>query len=199
MELGENGEEWARLMGVDLLDAGTPFTFTGIRSGLKCRLLLYGNPFLAWKNHRKELCGPTGDKALSIFERGIVFAPDAAYRGVSDFAKAAVQFVRHAEEAHIAYAAETPGAAAAALVPCRQIFDNLLKIARGNEIRFGGSLADAERCIAAREHVEKVMRRIKMYGDGSLGYLPSFEMITHPNFMPHDQGAWWLINSWARE
>ena len=51
----------------------------------------------------------------------------------------------------------------------------------------------------AREHIERVMRRIKQYGDESLGYLPSFETITHPNFMPYDQGNWWLINTWARE
>ncbi len=196
---GENYEEWARLMGVDLLNAGGSFQFTGIRSGLKCRLLLYGNPFLAWLHHSDELCGPTGDAALSIFERGIVFAPDASSRGASDFGKAAVLFVRFAEEAHRAYAQRQPGAAATALMPCRQIFENLLKIARSNHLRIGGSLADIERCLIAREHVERVMRRIKTYGDGSLGYLPSFEMITHPNFVPHDQGAWWKINSWARD
>ena len=36
-------------------------------------------------------------------------------------------------------------------------------------------------------------------GDGVLGYLPSFEHLTHPKFVPHDQGAWWLINRWAHE
>ncbi len=196
---GETYEEWARLMGVELLDAGGPFTFGGIRSGLKCRMLLYSNPFLVWLNHREELCGPIGDAALSIFERGITFAPDASARGVSDFAKSVVQFVRFAEEAHQAYAAGNPATAATALNPCRQIFENLTKIARSNHLRIGGSLADIERCLVAKEHIERVMRRIKLYGDGSLGYTPSFEMITHPNFMPHDQGAWWMINSWARE
>jgi hypothetical protein len=43
------------------------------------------------------------------------------------------------------------------------------------------------------------MRRLKEYGDGSLGYLPAFEIITHPKFMPHDQASWWLINTWANE
>jgi hypothetical protein len=66
-------------------------------------------------------------------------------------------------------------------------------------LNIGGSLADIERCRIAREHVERVIRRIKEYGDGSLGYLPAFEHITHPKFMPHDQGCWWLINKWANE
>jgi len=196
---GETYEEWARLMGVELLDSGGPFEFGGIRSGIKCRLLLYSNPFLLWLRHREELCGTAGDKALSIFERGVAFAPDASARGVSDFGKSAVQFVRFTEAAHQAYAAGQSAAAATALSPCRQIFENLLKIARSNNMRIGGSLADIERCIVAREHVERVMRRIKQYGDGSLGYVPSFEMITHPSFVPHDQAGWWLINTWARE
>jgi len=196
---GETSEEWARLMGVELQDAGGPFEFGGIRSGIKCRMLLYANPFLLWLHHREALCGPIGDKALSIFERGVAFAPDASTRGVSDFGKAAVQFVRFAEVAHQAYAKGNSAIAATSLVPCRQIFDNLSKIARSNNLRIGGSLADIERCQVAKEHIERVMRRIKQYGDGSLGYLPSFEMITHPTFMPHDQAAWWMINGWARE
>jgi hypothetical protein len=77
--------------------------------------------------------------------------------------------------------------------------DDLARIAKGNLIRFGGSPADIERTIVAKEHVERAMRRIKAYGDGSLGYLPSFETIVHPKFVPHDQGNWWLINRWANE
>jgi len=195
----ETYEEWARLMGVELQNAGGLFEFGGIRSGLKCRLLLYSNPFLAWMHHHDELCGEIGKAALNICERAIVFAPDASARGVSDFAKSAIQFVQYAEEAHRAYAKGEPGAAVTALSPCRQIFDNLSKIAQSNHLRVGGSLADVERCIVAKQHVERVMSRIKQYGDGSLGYLPSFEMITHPCFVPHDQAAWWLINDWAKE
>ncbi len=195
---GETAEKWARLMGIDLLDAGPPFEFGGIRSGIKCRMLLYSNPFLLWLRHR-ELCGPAGDRALAIFEQAVAVAPDASMRGVADFAKSAIQFVRFAEEAHQAYRAGNSATAATALHPCRQIFENLVKIARSNNLRCGGSLADIERCQTAKEHVERVMRRIREYGDGSLGYRPSFEMITHPQFVPHDQAAWWLINSWARE
>ncbi|MDR3690300.1 MAG: family 20 glycosylhydrolase [Fimbriimonas sp.] len=196
---GENYEEWARLMGIELQNAGGPFTFGGIRSGLKCRLLLYNNPFLAWLHHHKDLCGEPGQKAWAICERASIFAPDASARGVTDFAKSAIEFVQHAERAHQAYARREPGAAVAALTPCRQILENLHKIALSNTLRVGGSLADQERCVIAKHHVERVMSRIKQYGDGSLGYLPSFETITHPNFVPHDQAAWWMINGWARE
>jgi hypothetical protein len=196
---GERQEEWARLMGIELQDAGGIFAFTGIRSSMKCRLLLYSNPFLFWRYHAEELCGQVGDHALEILERAICVAPDAAYRGVSEFVRLAIEFARYAEDSHRLYAAGIPGEAAAALMPCRQIFENLAKIAKATHFKIGGSLADIERCYAAQRHVELVMRRINDYGDGSLGYLPSFETLTHPKFIPHDQGNWWLINDWANE
>ena len=196
---GEDAEEWARLMGIELLDAGGVFAWGGIRSSLKCRLLLYSNPFLAWLHHRDEMTGETGRKAMNIAERAVVFATNASYRGVTDFAKSAILFIQFAEQAHKEYANDRPGAAIAALTPCRQVFDNLSKIAQSNHLRIGGSLADQQRCIIAKHHVERVITRIKQYGDGSLGYLPSFEMITHPSFVPYDQAGWWLINDWAKE
>jgi hypothetical protein len=192
-------EEWARLMGVELQTVGGTFAFGGIRSSLKVRLLLYSNPFLAWLYHADELSGEVGTKALDIFERAIAVGPDPSYRGVAQFGKSAVQFVQFAEKAHLAYAKGSPGEAITHLSPCRQIFDDLSKVARSTNLRVGGSLADIERCRVAKEHVERVIRRIKEFGDGSLGYLPSFETITHPKFMPHDQANWWLINRWANE
>ena len=199
LKAGERNEEWARLMGVEMLEAGGTFAFTGIRSSLKARLLLYGNPFLLWLRDREALLGEPGDKALAIAERAIAFAPDAGHRGVSEFVKIAIQTVRFMQESATAYAAGRPGEAAAALAPIRLAFDDLARIAKATHLRIGGSLADVERCAVAKEHVERVMRRIKGYGDGSLGYLPSYETICHPKFMPHDQANWWLINDWANE
>lgn len=195
----EYGGDWARLMGIELNALGGPFAYTGIRSGLKCRLLLYSNPFLAWMHHGEALCGEIGTKAMVLADHATQVAPDANYRAVAQFVRKAVEFVRYAEQARQAYAQGLPGVSVASLAPCRQIFEDLEKIALANHINCGGSLADIHRCRRAREHVETVIRRIKEFGDGSLGYLPAFEIITHPKFMPHDQGSWWLINSWANE
>jgi hypothetical protein len=199
LKLSETHEEWARLMGVELQEAGGQFAFGGIRSAMKCRLLLYSNPFLLWLHHREELGGPAGEKALEVAERALMMAPDASYRGPAQFLKSAVQFVRFVETSHQAYAAGRPGEALTALSPARQVFDDLGKVAVAAHINIGGSLADVERCRMAKEHVERVMRRVKEYGDGSLGYLPSYEYLSHPKFVPHDQAAWWLINRWANE
>lgn len=191
--------EWARLMGVELQNVGGTFAFSQIRSSLKVRLLLNSNPFLAWLHHQEELTGEIGDRALAILDHAISIAPDNATRGVSEFVRGGIEFVRYVDQARQAYAQELPGVAVASLMPCRQIFENMEKTARATNLNSGGSLADIQRCKVAKEHVEKVILRIKEFGDGHLGYLPAFEILTHPKFMPHDQACWWLINKWANE
>jgi hypothetical protein len=186
-------------MGVELQKLGGSFACSGIRSSLKVRLLLQANPFLAWLHHHEEFTSEFGDRALTILEEAIGSAPNPAYRGVSEFVKAGIEFVRFADQARQAYANQLPGVAASSLAPCRQIFENLEKIAMAAHLNIGGSLADVHRCRIAKEHVERVIKRVKEFGDGQLGYLPAFEHLTHPSFVPHDQGAWWLINRWAIE
>jgi len=191
--------EWARLMGCELQSAGGTFAFGGIRSSIKVRLLLNANPFLCWMHHQEELTGEVGDKALAILDHALAMGEDSSTRGVAEFGKLAIQFVRYVDQARQAYAQGLPGVAVASLTPCRQIFDQLEKIATATNLNVGGSLADIERCKIAREHVDRVIRRIRDYGDGALGYLPAFEYLCHPKFVPHDQAAWWLINKWANE
>ncbi|HJP83875.1 MAG TPA: family 20 glycosylhydrolase [Fimbriimonadaceae bacterium] len=198
-EVSDDYGEWAKIMSDELALLGGMFGPGRIRSSLKCRLLLYSNPFLCWLYHHEELCGETGDKALALLARATEIAPNASARGVSEFGRLSIEFVRYADQARQAYAQALPGVAVSSLTPCRQIFESLEKIARANHLNAGGSLADIKRCRAAKEHVERVMLRIKEFGDGSLGYLPAFEIITHPKFMPHDQASWWLINRWANE
>ncbi|MBL1151894.1 MAG: hypothetical protein HND43_04065, partial [Armatimonadetes bacterium] len=118
---------------------------------------------------------------------------------VAEFVRLAIEFVRSAELARRAYAAGRVGDCLKRLADCRAVFDPMERIATRTHARIGGSLADIERCRIAREKVETVMRRVKQYGDGSLGYLPAFEVLTHPRFVPHDQACWWLINSWGAE
>ncbi len=192
----ERYEEWARLMGVELATLGGTFTPGKIRSSLKVRLLLNSNPFLAWLHHEDEF---DDGMALDLFDRALAVAPSPACRVSSAFGKGAVEFIRFANLARQEYSQGNPGKAATALAPTRQVFDELEKFARVNHEVYGSSLADVYRCRAAKEHVERVMTRIKQFGDGSLGYLPAFEHLTHHKFVPHDQAAWWLINRWANE
>lgn len=190
---------WAMKLGIELERLGGVFGLSRLRSSLKVRLLLQANPFLAWLHHGDELFGERGNQALTILEQALQDAPNESAKGITRFARGAIEFVRLAELAHQAYGAGYPEKAIAFLTSTRPIFDDLEGIARRTHVRIGGSLADRERCLIARRHVEVVINRIRHYGDGSLGYLPSFEQITHPKFTPHDQGAWWLINKFAHE
>lgn len=191
--------EWARLMGVELESLGGMFGFSGHRHKLKSRVLMYNNPFLAWMHHAEELCGPIGDKALQTVEIANHVAPTEAEKGVCIAVRGMVEFVRIAEEARLLYAAGEPEAAIGKLTATRTTFDTMMRVARRSHERIGGSLADAERCRLAIRQVDEVIVRLRNYGRGQLGYLPAWEVLTHPNFVPHDQGCWWLVNKWGRE
>ncbi len=191
--------EWAQLVGVELPLLGKAFAYSKIRSGLKCRLLLYSNPFLAWMHHGEELSGEVGDQSLELLEKALQAAPSEAEKGVTLFLRGAVEFVRMAEQARLEYRDYRPDAAIGKLAPTRYLFETLERVAERSVSRIGGSMADIERCKAARRWVEVVINRIRNYGRGELGYLPAFEVITNPRFMPHDQASWWLINKWANQ
>ncbi|MEX2244976.1 MAG: family 20 glycosylhydrolase [Fimbriimonadaceae bacterium] len=191
--------EWAHLMGVDLNEVGGVFSFSGHRNKLKSRVLLYANPFLAWMHHGEELSGGGGDAALSIVERAEFVAPGEAEKGVCTAVRGMVEFVRLASDAAAAYADGRPEEAIAKLTATRTVFDLLARAAKRTHERTGGSLADIERCKRAARHVDDVIVRLRDFGRGELGYLPAWEVLTHPTFVPHDQACWWLVNKWGRE
>lgn len=192
-------DHWAKLMGQDLNQLGGVFAYDGHRSRLKSRLLLYGNPFLAWKHHGEELAGEVGLKALDLCEKAINATQDEGQKGVAMFVRGAVEFVRMAEASRRWYEQKEPERAIKALAPSRHLFETLESLARRTHVRIGGSLADIERCKVAKLHVETVILRIQKYGRGELGYLPSFDVLSHTRFMPHDQACWWGVNKWGDE
>ncbi|MGE0001490.1 MAG: family 20 glycosylhydrolase [Fimbriimonadaceae bacterium] len=193
---GESSD-WAREMGVFLNHAAGPFSFDGHRSRLKCRLLLFGNPFLLWRHHAGELCGEPGKRALESLERAKAAAVTPEQAGVVSFVRAAIEFVRVTEVARTEYRAGNTEQCVSALAILRRLFDDLAALARHNALEAGGSMADVERCVAAKRHVETVILRVRAYGQRELGYLPAFEVLTDPRFVPHDQACWWIVNRWG--
>lgn len=190
---------WAELMSPKLEEFGGVFASGRIRNSLKTRVLLMANPFLAWVHHGEELRGDHGKSVLAHLDQALFYATTEAERGVTLWVRAAVEWVRLADDAAAEYAAGSPERAIAKLTLTRQLFDDLAKVARRTNVRIGGSLADIERCRIAREHVETAIKRLRQYGAGQLGYRPAFEVLTHPRFCPHDQASWWLINKWANQ
>ncbi|MCB0824955.1 MAG: family 20 glycosylhydrolase [Armatimonadetes bacterium] len=196
----ESGQRtWANIMGVELEKIGGVFKYSKLRNPLKARFLLYSNPFLCWMHHHEQLAGPQGEEAIALCEKALHYAPTDAEKNATIFVRSAIEFVRMADDARKLYAAGDADAAIGKLAPMRYLFENLEKAAKANYDRIGGSMADVYRCRTAKLHVETVIRRIRDYGRRELGYLPAFEVITNPRFMPHDQGCWWLVNKWANE
>lgn len=189
--------EFAELMGIELNSLGGQFSFDGHRNRLKCRLLAYGNPFLAWKHHGEELAGEAGDKALELSQRAIDCSTGEEFKGVAIFVRTSVEIVRMMEAAKRWYAEGEPDKAVRALSPIRHAFDTLETVARRTRARIGGSLADIERCGLAKRHVETVIHRIRQYGRGELGYVPSFDTLVQTVFVPYDQGCWHRVNKWG--
>jgi hypothetical protein len=195
---GESAE-WARLMGVELERLGGVFGFSGHRNKLKSRALLYNNPFLASHHHGEELSGKAGDGALRILDHAGLAASGEAEKGVVTAVRGLVEFVRLAHEASLRYAEGEAEDAIGRLTATRTVFDLVRRAAVRTHQRTGGSLADIERCRLAVRHVDEVIVRVRSFGRRQLGYLPAWDVITHPNFVAHDQACWWLVNKWGRE
>lgn len=189
--------DWAETVGVELEQMGGAWASSGHRHKLKVRLLLMANPFLAWLHHRDEVQNGRGKELLAIIEKSIAQAPNEATKNVSLALRAIVEALIMMEAAHHHYARKEPDAAISKLAPMRYLFETLAKLAKQNHQRIGGSLADIERCNIAKRHMEVCIQRIRDYGNGELGHLPAFEVLTHHRFTPHDQACWWLVNKWG--
>lgn len=193
----ESYDYWAKKMDEDLQKIAPVFELTFHRSKLRSHLLLYSNPFQAWYHLGEALNDAVCEKVYALMDQASQVAPNPACRRVSESVRKMVEAVQHMNKSYEAYRNRKPGEAASALAPIRQIFEDLERIANATHLTIGGSIVDIERCKVAKKMVETVMLRIKHYGDGSLGYLPSYESIIQPQFIPHDQANWWLQNDWG--
>ncbi|MFX8903236.1 hypothetical protein ABTM99_20285, partial [Acinetobacter baumannii] len=78
-------------MGLELEKLGGIFKQSGQRSALKCRLLLYSNPFLLWMHHGEELSGERGAQAIELCNRALNATDDEAMKGISVFIRSGVE------------------------------------------------------------------------------------------------------------
>lgn len=134
---------------------------------------------------------------MAIAERALHVAPSEEYKVPPLLLRAIVEFATIVETAKQEFEAGRPESAVASLAPLRGLFEDLAKVAARSHERIGASLADVYRCRGAIEAIERVIRRIREFGAGELGYVPAWDVLVHPMFMPHDQGCWWLINKFA--
>lgn len=184
----------AEILGREI-PAAAAFLRPGTWRTLRDRLVIRQNPFELWKAWRSEACGAAGDALLRLcgVAREIVErAPrgDVAHelRMPVELHAAALEWVRAVEAAAAQYsngklasAAEGVRASAAILLRLRP---ELERIAAA-----GGSGADPARVDRLVRKIEIAAERIEALPT-SVTWRPSFETITHDNYIPGDQAAW---------
>jgi len=180
----EGGEEFfamANTVGRDLINT-TPFLSKGWRQ-VRQNMVLSQDPFGLWRVWRDEPSGPVGDRVLELAASITSTAPEIRYP--ADFYAFVVQWVRDCNHAYRHYAAGELSEASAALHEAAAKFDSLIDW-MGYFSSLGGSVGDVHRAIRLKTRVLDVANAITSLQN----YRPSFEVLSHPAYVPGDQAAW---------
>jgi hypothetical protein len=155
------------------------------------------NPFFLWEAWREEACGKVGEEILKLCEElEGALAPGDPLLWCTQLQRVAVEWVRLCEAAYEQYSKRDVRKCAAVLE------EGALQIARlGSGLKrieeAGGSRADVLRLRRIVQWVKQVARRVleQQRGTAKPTYLPAFEVISHPAFVPGDQAAWRVSQS----
>jgi hypothetical protein len=184
----------AEILGREIPSAAV-FLRPGTWRMLRDRLAIRQNPFELWKAWRSEACGAAGDALLrlsgaawEIIERAPCGDAAGELRMPIELHRAAVEWVRAIEEAAAHYsnaktAMAADGVRASAAILLR-LKPELERIAAA-----GGSGADPARLDRLVHKIEIAAERIEAL-QASNAWRPSFETITHDNYIANDQAAW---------
>ncbi|RMG25972.1 MAG: hypothetical protein D6724_02900 [Armatimonadetes bacterium] len=150
------------------------------------------NPFYLWEAWRDEACGKVGTEILKLCDHlDKTLPPQDPLHWSVQLHRVAVEWVRICEKAYQRYAKRDVRKCAALLE------EGALRIATlGPGLRrieeMGGSRADSLRLRRIVQRVKQVARRVleQQRGTAKPKYLPAFEVIYHPAFVPGDQAAW---------
>lgn len=185
----------AKLLG-DGIPAAARFLAPGTWRLLRDRLVMRGNPLQLWREWREEACGPAGDAVLALCDRLDALTaregdPAATLRGPVQLHRSAVRFVRTVEVAAQHYRSRKWSEARQALQEAEAILAGLRPWLEGVAAR-GGSVSDVARLEQLCGHVQSVRRRIEALPNGgdARGYVPSFELIAQPGYVPGHQAGW---------
>ena len=180
----EGGEEFfsmANTVGRDLINT-TPFLSKGWRQ-VRQNMVLSQDPFGLWRVWRDEPSGAVGDRILELTTSVTSSAPEIRFP--ADFYAFVVQWVRDCNHAYGHYATGELSEASALLHEAAAKFDPLIDW-MGYFSSLGGSVADVHRAIRLKMRVLDVANAITSLQD----YRPSFEVLSHPAYVPGDQAAW---------
>jgi hypothetical protein len=141
------------------------------------------DPFGLWRAWRDEPSGAVGDRILELAASVKSSTPEIRYP--ADFYAFAVQWMRNCNQAYRHYTAGELQEAAFVLQEASRAFDALIDW-MGYFASLGGSMGDVHRAIRLKTRVVDVANAILALRD----YRPSFEVLSHPAYVPGDQAAW---------
>jgi hypothetical protein len=184
----------ARILGREI-PAASPFLKPGTWRTLRDRLVIRQNPFELWKAWRSEARGPIGEDVLrlcasarEIVERAPAADVACELRMPIELHAVALEWVRAIDAAAADYSA---GKLARASDGVRGSVTILLRLKPelGRIAAAGGSGADPARLERLLQKIQAAAERIETLPHYAT-WRPSFETITHDNYIPGDQAAW---------
>lgn len=183
--LAEGGEEFFQMANVvgREIEETTPFLAAGQWRRIRQNMVLSQDPFGLWRVWRDEACGVIGDRILAL-AKGVT-SSSAEIRYPGEFYAFCVQWVRNCDEAYRHYVAGDTRSAANAMQGASSDFDALIDW-MSYFASLGGSSADVHRAVRLKKRVNDVADAILAVRD----YKPSFEVLSHPAYVPGDQAAW---------
>ena len=180
----EGGEEFfamANTMGRDLINT-TSFLSKGWRR-IRQNMVLSQDPFGLWRVWKDEPYGEIGDRILELAAGVKSTSPEIRYP--AEFYSFTVQWLRNCQHAYRHYESGEFQQAAFVLQEASREFDKLIDW-MSYFSSLGGSSGDVHRAIRLKTRVIDVANAIL----GLQEYKPSFEVISHPAYVPGDQAAW---------
>jgi hypothetical protein len=171
----------ANTVGRDLINT-TPFLSKGWRR-IRQNMVLSQDPFGLWRVWKDEPYGEIGDRVLELAESVKSSSPEIRYP--AEFYSFVVRWLRNCQHAYRHYVNDEFEQAAFVLQEASREFDKLIDW-MGYFSSLGGSGGDVHRAIRLKVRVIDVANAVLSLQ----GYKPSFEVITHPAYVPGDQAAW---------
>jgi len=160
------------------------------RDGLRGALVARVDPFDLWRIWREEACGETGEALLRLCDQVQGDLPaDSPLHLPLWLHRAAVQWVRKAEEARRLYEEGRPGAALQVLRTARAVLE-ALEPPVAEQVGRGASVADPYRLRRMLARIDELASRLAWLAAREGSYLPPFEVLLSGHWVPHYQACW---------
>jgi len=188
-EGGEIYAEVAQTLGVEI-----PFRSKFLGGGwrnLRRNFVENSDIFALWREWREEACSEIGDRILASINRvkQKLFETDSM-RFPLALHEVAIEWVRKIESARILYEKRDLAGFVLEFAEAAEVLSSLSSYL-AEIAKQGGSLGDLMRLRRMISQQVDVLEKVRMLGEvDSHSYLPAFELLIHPRFVPGGQAGW---------